>query len=315
MVFKSLDQTDLSILQMLLEDSRVSQNKIAKKLDIPLSTLQKRLHRLKENPIEKFTIVVDPQKLGLGTYLLWISTTVSNIKSIIERIRKEDYVTEVYYSEDGEIIVKAICSNKKFTELYENIIGGFGDKIKGILLLTQPNTKKHTPVINVSELTRLKKKVDEKKRMDLSILHLLLEDSRSTLSSMAKKLGIPLSTLQKKIKKLTDEVIDKYTVIVDPRNVGLDTYMAHITVANVLKVNSIISMLTEEKYVSEVFHREDGEIFVKSICAPEDFVDFYARLQDGFGEHMQNIVLLSKPNPVKHASVIHPSLLDKPKLG
>ncbi|MFC2162177.1 Lrp/AsnC family transcriptional regulator [Candidatus Altiarchaeota archaeon] len=311
MVPDFLDKTDLSIIQLLLTDSRISQKKIASRLNIPLSTIQKRLQKLRENAIERFTVLVDPEKLGLATYLMRLTTDTMNIKPIIDRIKGEDSVSEVYYSEDGQIIVKAICSGESFINLYENVIGSFGDKIRKSLLLTRSKPEKHTPVIGSSEIASLASGADKKRKADLAILNLLADDSRLTLSSMAGRLDVPLSTLQKKIKRLTEELIDQYTVVVDPKSVGLETYMAHITMNDDLGMGNLIEMLAQEKCVSEIFHRDDGEIFMKSFCTPGDFIDFYSRLRTGHGEDIKDVVLLSKPVPVKHTSVIHPDLLDQ----
>jgi Lrp/AsnC family transcriptional regulator for asnA, asnC and gidA len=65
----------------------------------------------------------------------------------------------------------------------------------------------------------LDQKVDE---IDLKIIRLLQEDSRSSFNKIAANLGIAVGTLHSRVKNLEDEGILKgYTAIVDPNKLGL----------------------------------------------------------------------------------------------
>jgi Lrp/AsnC family transcriptional regulator for asnA, asnC and gidA len=63
-----LDKIDTKILQMLREDGRKSFTEIAEKLNINESTVRKRVLAMqKEGVIKKFTVNLDPRKLGINT--------------------------------------------------------------------------------------------------------------------------------------------------------------------------------------------------------------------------------------------------------
>ncbi|MGQ9469591.1 MAG: Lrp/AsnC ligand binding domain-containing protein [Nitrososphaerales archaeon] len=63
-----VDELDIRIIATLNEDARQSFAKIAKKLKLNESTIRKRVLRLLEKGvIKKFSIVIDPSKLGLNT--------------------------------------------------------------------------------------------------------------------------------------------------------------------------------------------------------------------------------------------------------
>ncbi|MGQ9530766.1 MAG: winged helix-turn-helix transcriptional regulator [Candidatus Bathycorpusculaceae bacterium] len=63
-----LDEVDMKILQMLEEDGRKSFTEIAEKLNINESTVRKRVLAMqKEGIIKKFTVKVEPRKLGINT--------------------------------------------------------------------------------------------------------------------------------------------------------------------------------------------------------------------------------------------------------
>lgn len=63
-----LDEMDMKILRILEEDGRESFTGIAEKLKVNEATVRKRVAALQtEGAIKKFTIKVDPTKLGLNT--------------------------------------------------------------------------------------------------------------------------------------------------------------------------------------------------------------------------------------------------------
>ncbi|MFH1722916.1 MAG: winged helix-turn-helix transcriptional regulator, partial [Candidatus Altiarchaeota archaeon] len=306
---KKYTKKDIEILQLLLNDSRISQTDMAKKLDLPLSTLQKRLSKVQKELIDKCTIVIDPKKIGLGTYIIRITTDVPNVLTIVEHLQKKNYIAEVYYREDGEIIAKAICSHTKFMESYTEIIKEFKGHISSILLLAQPNIGKHKPIIHIDELENLKSDISKKQAVDLAILQMLVTDSRVSQTEMAKQLKMPLSTLQKRLAKVQEELIDGFTCIVDPKKLGLGTYIARIT-TDVSKVLQIVEHLKEEAIVSEIFHREDGEIVVKAISNHNKFMEFYKKIRSEFKEDITSILLLAQPIIGKHTPVIPSSELE-----
>ena len=64
------------------------------------------------------------------------------------------------------------------------------------------------------------KKLDEK---DIEILSCLKKNSRLSASAISQKVGLSVSTVTDRIKKLeTSGVIKQYTLVLDPGTVGLD---------------------------------------------------------------------------------------------
>ena len=63
-----VDELDLKILKMLDEDGRAAFTSIAKRLKSKESTIRKRVLALREKGvIKKFSVVIDPAKIGLNT--------------------------------------------------------------------------------------------------------------------------------------------------------------------------------------------------------------------------------------------------------
>jgi len=63
-----IDQIDLKVLKMLEEDGRLPFTEMAGKLKLSESTIRKRVQSLqKKGVIRKFTIEIDPPKIGMRT--------------------------------------------------------------------------------------------------------------------------------------------------------------------------------------------------------------------------------------------------------
>jgi Lrp/AsnC family transcriptional regulator for asnA, asnC and gidA len=67
-VAKMVDQLDMKIIELLQADASLSFTEIARKLRLNESTIRKRVLGLREEGVvKKFTIVVEPSKIGYNT--------------------------------------------------------------------------------------------------------------------------------------------------------------------------------------------------------------------------------------------------------
>ena len=57
---------------------------------------------------------------------------------------------------------------------------------------------------------------------DEKILKILSENSRTSISTISKKTGIPDTTVSNRIKKLEKNTIKEYTTIINPQTIGLN---------------------------------------------------------------------------------------------
>ncbi len=116
-----LDDKDLKVLDVLKYDARLTVAKIAKKINMPITTVHNRIKKLrKEGIIKNYTINLDYQKLGknITAYVL-VSATYNVPESkkrdqgmIIRDIRKLPFVEEVCTVTGAiDVIVKVRCEN------------------------------------------------------------------------------------------------------------------------------------------------------------------------------------------------------------
>lgn len=84
---------------------------------------------------------------------------------------------------------------------------------------------------------KLREDIDD---LDVKIIEKLLKDSRKSLRSVAKEIGIPTSTVHERVKRLVRlGIIRRFTAELDPRLLGLD-------------ITALILVSVDGAYITEV---------------------------------------------------------------
>lgn len=84
--------------------------------------------------------------------------------------------------------------------------------------------------------------MDEK---DIKLISLLTEDSRKTLHELADELGLSVSSIHKRIKKLEKDVIERYTVILNPEKFNQITAFLLVSAENPGRVSEKLKEIPE----------------------------------------------------------------------
>jgi len=93
------DDVDILILRTLAEDGRTPLRELSKKTKLAISTIHSRISRLiAEDVIEKFTIIVNPERLNYITAFVLLNVSTSKIENILSDLVKRDNVLEAYES-------------------------------------------------------------------------------------------------------------------------------------------------------------------------------------------------------------------------
>lgn len=104
-----MDDTDMEILRSLVENSRITISQMSKEIDVPDATISNRLKKLEKNAIKQYTLILNPETLGLKVTAIIIIQTESEKHENVEKelsILKE--VSEVYsISGEYDILIKA----------------------------------------------------------------------------------------------------------------------------------------------------------------------------------------------------------------
>lgn len=97
-----LDEIDLAILGSLVKNARITLSKMSEDIDVPDATISHRLKRLEREVIKGYTVILDPEKVGLEmTAIIIIQTETEKHGAVKIALSNLAEVSEVY-SVSGE---------------------------------------------------------------------------------------------------------------------------------------------------------------------------------------------------------------------
>jgi Lrp/AsnC family transcriptional regulator, regulator for asnA, asnC and gidA len=103
-----MDEIDSEIIRALVRNSRMTLSQMSKEIKVPDATISNRLKKLEETLIKQYTLVLDPDKLGLNVTAIIIIQTESEKHEKVElELSKLEEVSEVYsVSGEYDILIK-----------------------------------------------------------------------------------------------------------------------------------------------------------------------------------------------------------------
>ncbi len=124
--------SNLELIKLLKENSRTSFVKLAEHFKVSETAIRKRVKKLeREGVIKKYTIEVDPRKIGFEiNALIGIDTKPENYISTLEELKKMQEVISMY-SASGDHMILVECWFKDSEEL-ARFIKKLGE-IKGVI--------------------------------------------------------------------------------------------------------------------------------------------------------------------------------------
>jgi DNA-binding Lrp family transcriptional regulator len=135
-----MDELDLKLLEDLLNDSRVSYAELGRKYNLSRVCIRERINNLvEEGVIEKFTIVVNPEKLGKKLAVFFdIEVKPDALYSVANDLAQEENITNIYlmtgsptlyvnallsdHDELEAFLREKIYSRKEIIRVYSNIL-------------------------------------------------------------------------------------------------------------------------------------------------------------------------------------------------
>ena len=100
--------------------------------------------------------------------------------------------------------------------------------------------------------------------LDWQILQSIQENSKQTYSEVGRQLGVAHSTIYDRIKKLEKNgIIKKWTIDIDPEQLGMNHITAHMTIyTDPKEIENVAKKLSEAKEVLEVSMSLSEELLI-----------------------------------------------------
>ena len=167
---KYLDETDQQLIDLLYIDSRMKYSEMAEHLGISVGSIHNRIKSLEEgNFIKKFTVQLNPEKLGLDlTVIIEIQIEVSNLEYVNDELQKIPQIISLYNITGGtDVLAIARFKNRKnMNEVLQKIL-----QIKHItrtsthLALQILKEEWHSPSTAIVEKPEIKTEVEKSNLM------------------------------------------------------------------------------------------------------------------------------------------------------
>ena len=110
--------SNIKLLRILRENSRISYLEIARILGVSETAVRKRVKRLlEEGVIRRFTIEIDPKKVGYQVVaMIGLDTKPEALISVLEMLKELENVQSLY-SSSGDHMIMMECWFKDYSEL------------------------------------------------------------------------------------------------------------------------------------------------------------------------------------------------------
>jgi len=115
-----IDDMDNKIIKILINNSRISNTKIARLLNISEASVRKRIKKIvKKDIIKKFTVELNYNLLGYKRVFIGLNIDKDKIFNILERISKNKNIKDIYLTGgDHDILIDFLYSKPEELDEY-----------------------------------------------------------------------------------------------------------------------------------------------------------------------------------------------------
>jgi len=127
-----VDEIDLKIIGKLTENARATYSEIASEVGLSDVAVMKRIRKLEqEGVIRKYTVIVDPAKLGFSKVsLTGINVAPDKLFDVVEELKKRDYVKQLLVTSGDHSLIALVFarSSEEMIRIHDEI-----SRIDGVL--------------------------------------------------------------------------------------------------------------------------------------------------------------------------------------
>ncbi len=140
-----LDDLDLKILSLLIDDSRISHRKIARKINISTPTVSSKIKVLEQlRLIKRYTAELDFIKLGNYKDLFIIECDPKKLKSLQDKLSDLSNVRRILNAESNVIIVTYVYKNIETLHEFLELLSGEMVTYKRYSILSENKSENET---------------------------------------------------------------------------------------------------------------------------------------------------------------------------
>jgi DNA-binding Lrp family transcriptional regulator len=215
-----MDEIDIRLSRLLMENSRQPYRELARKLDISLQAVHRRIQNLQQKDvIRSFCISFSPNYIGYHPVSIFGKSESKVPSETIDKLGRDERVSNIYVAGGGMLYV--VGALRDLSEI---------DDFTGFVRDTAKIDDPQVGIINTGPQCEPphNMKDDPLSPLDARILASLSDDSRKPASDVAEEVGVTSKTVNKRLKRLVDSGLLRFTVEWFPRNPGNLVSIIHL---------------------------------------------------------------------------------------
>ena len=137
---KDLDPTDLSMIEILQEDGRISVSELGRRVGLSQPAASERLKRLEERGIIAYRALIDPAAVGLGMMaVVRVRTTHEHIRPCLKQFSEMPQIIEVLrLTGEDCFLLKVLVPTPSDLETIVDSIARHGAVTTSLVLRNEP---------------------------------------------------------------------------------------------------------------------------------------------------------------------------------
>lgn len=278
-----LDKNSLKIIHELCHDGRSNNVELARRLNLSVRTVAKKVNELIDKDIIAIKAMPNPAKMGYQAQaFIGMSVDLKKIDNIYHQLQTNIHVNMVTTS-FGRFDILIFVFFRDLTTLQDYIkkelplIDGI-NRIQTYLISEEkkrnkgifPKISKNTPPIMLDKI-------------DQNLIEELIHDGRPNYTDLSKKLGISKPTLSRRINMLLKESVIKIVAIPIPSTLGYSANAFILIRAKLSKVDKICNLISRFPEVHLVMRiMNDFDILVGVYSANPDTLHEFLKNKIGY---------------------------------
>lgn len=244
-----MDETDLIIILLLMNNSRLTYREIADHLGLSVNAIYKRVQALVEmRTIEQFNARLKPYALNAIYTFIFGQSEAKDINKIIEELGNHSNTWQIILSSRNYVYLGAILENIHQLDDYSSFVAQIAEiKSPQIGLLSGVNYISPVPYIVP------KSRSPNYDRLDLEIIRSLHKDSRKPISEIAEDANSTPNTVRRRLTRLIQEGIIELSINFNPESSNDIFAVFQITINPSVDRNEF-SKLLNDKYHPNIFY-------------------------------------------------------------
>jgi len=294
-----MNKKDQRIIVELVANSRISINKLSKKVGVSREVALYRVSKLKKNIIKGFNTLIDYKILGYNKYTFFIKLkgiSLEKEKEFTDYLTKHNFVTYL-----GSVIGKwnvvfdiLVKNDKHLEEIIRDITKEASQYLESYIIIGSGIREEYFPTkfVGVKKSVHVKELLGNKKYkidgVDKTILKLISNNARIEYTELSKKLKLTPNAIKYRIKSLEkNRIILGYTISLDFKKLEYEFYNIQIKLSNIDN-QRIISFLRNHYmvvYYYKYLGHDNWDIDIGIIAKDSmDLRDFILELRENFGD-------------------------------